>query len=46
MKPWLLLLLVCGIDAYALDPEWVTVGDAGNAPDKKGHGVPVPDHQA
>ena len=39
MKPWLLLLLVCGIDAYALDPEWVTVGDAGNAPDKTGHGA-------
>ena len=36
MKLWLLLLLVCGIDAHALDIEWVTVGDAGNAPDKTG----------
>jgi formylglycine-generating enzyme required for sulfatase activity len=27
------------MDAHALDPEWVTVGDAGNAPDKTGHGA-------
>lgn len=39
MKFWLLLLLVVGIDAQALDIEWVTVGDAGNAPDKTGYGA-------
>jgi sulfatase modifying factor 1 len=39
MKLWLLLLLVIGIDAQALDIEWVTVGDAGNAPDKTGYGA-------
>ncbi len=39
MKPWLLLLLVCGMDAHALELEWVTVDDAGNAPDKTGYGA-------
>jgi formylglycine-generating enzyme required for sulfatase activity len=39
MKPWLLLLLVCGMNAHALDIEWVTVGDAGHAPDKTGYGA-------
>ena len=39
MKLWLLLLLVIGIDAKALDIEWVTVGDAGNAADKTGYGA-------
>ena len=32
-------LLAMASSAHALDPEWVTVGDAGNAPDKTGHGA-------
>jgi len=32
-------LLAMASSAHALDLEWVTVGDAGNAPDKTGHGA-------
>lgn len=39
MKRCLLLLLVCGVQAYALDLEWVNVGDPGNQPDKTGYGT-------
>jgi hypothetical protein len=32
-------LLLAPLAAHALDIEWVTVGDAGNAPDKTGYGA-------
>jgi formylglycine-generating enzyme len=39
MKQCLLLLLACGVQAHALDLEWVSVGDPGNQPDKTGYGA-------
>jgi formylglycine-generating enzyme len=39
MKLWLLLLLVCRVEAQSLDIEWVSVGDPGNQPDNTGYGA-------
>lgn len=39
MKLSLLWLLVCGVEAQAIDIGWVTVGDPGNKPDKTGYGA-------
>jgi formylglycine-generating enzyme len=42
MKPALTFfttLLLGPLAAHALDIDWVTVGDAGNAPDKTGYGA-------